>query len=269
MTARTASLEKTTALQPRNERGWRQGLANLLRKEGGLWWGTRLWWVQVLIWVGILNGAMLLPLYFMRGIFAEQGMDALAAATDMFFTFAAIAPPIGAIILAQGAVITEKQLGTAAWILSKPVSRTAFVLAKFVAYGLGILVTAIFAPGVIAYLMLSLENGALLPLLPFAAALGIVALHLLFYLALTLMLGTFFSSRGPVLAIPLGVLFAGDIILGLWPGLGSVMPWLLGRIAVLTAQGLPLPTLWPVAVTFLWLAAFVGLAIWRFRREEF
>lgn len=187
----------------------------------------------------------------------------------MFFTFGAIAPPIGAIILMQGAVITEKQLGTAAWILSKPVSRAAFVLAKLVAYGLGLLLAAIVVPGLIAYLVLSLESGTLLAAAPFAGGLGIIALHASFYLALTLMLGTFFNSRGPVLALPLAVLFGGDLTVGLWPVLGEAMPWLLGRMAVLTVQGLPLPSIWPLALTCVWTLGFVALAIWRFGREEF
>jgi hypothetical protein len=37
--------------------------------------------------------------------------------------------------------------------------------------------------------------------------LGIIAVEILFYLSLTLMLGAFFNQRGPVLAIPLALVF--------------------------------------------------------------
>ena len=269
VSASDAPASTAPRLQLRSESGWRQGLANLLRKEGSLWWGTRLGWVQALIWLGILNGMLFIPLYFMSAEFAAQGIEPLEAAIDMFFTFAAIAPPIGAIILMQGAVITEKQLGTAAWILSKPASRSAFVLAKLVAFGVGLLIAAFLLPGTVAYSMLSLQGGAPLPLAPFVAALGIVALHALFYLTLALMLGTFFNSRGPVLAVPLALLFGGDFVVGFWPALGEIMPWVLGRLAVLTLQGLPWPSTLPLLSTLVWAVAFVWAAIWRFRREEF
>ena len=44
------------ALQAVNERGWRRGLANLLRNENSMWWGTRKWLVHLLLWLVVLNG---------------------------------------------------------------------------------------------------------------------------------------------------------------------------------------------------------------------
>ena len=41
-----------------------------------------------------------------------------------------VASVIAVVAKTQGAIIGEKQLGTAAWVLSKPASRRAFVLAK-------------------------------------------------------------------------------------------------------------------------------------------
>ena len=54
--------------------------------------------------------------------------------------------------------------------------------------------------------------------------LGLFSLYLLFYLALTLMLGTFFSARGPVLGIAIGVAIAS--MRGIGGLLSDYAPWL-------------------------------------------
>lgn len=256
-------------LEPVAETAWWQGLHNLIHKEGSLWWGTRLWWLQLLIWLGVLNGMMLLPLYLMRDLFAAETNGVYSTALEMFFMMAGLAPVVGIIILTQGTIIQEKQLGTAAWILSKPVSRSAFILAKFIANGLGILLTGLLLPGLVAYLLLSLELGAPLALLPFAGAVGMLALQLMFYLSLTLMLGTFFHARGAVLAIALVTLLAGDLVIGFWSATAHVTPWLLPRLAHMLVQGQPLLTPWPMLATAIWTVIFLVAAMWRFGKEEF
>jgi len=56
-------------------------------------------------------------------------------------------------------------------------------------------------PGVIGYVEYSvIPDTAVTPsVLHFAGGLGALALFLVFFIALTIMLGTFFQSRGPVL----------------------------------------------------------------------
>lgn len=259
----------TMPLQSVRQHGPLRGFRPLLRKELATWTRTRSGWLQLLVWLVVLNGLMTLPLVFMRELFTTELGGTFEAALDMFFNLAALAPYAGAIILAHGAIIGERQLGTAAWVLSKPVARSAFVLSKFVATGLGLVVTALLVPALAAFGMLSLEAGAPLPIAPFAAGVAMVALGLLWYLALTLLLGTLTSSRGVVLAVPLVSIVAGDMLIAAWGSLGYLGPWLLGRMALLTAQGGPLLTPWPLVATALATAAFVALAVWRFAREEF
>ena len=118
---------------------------------------------------------------------------------------------------AQGAIVGEKQLGTAAWILSKPVSRSAFVLAKFLAYAVSFVILALLLPSAIFYGQSLLLAGRAPELAPFLAAVGIVVIHTLFYLALTLLLGTLFNTRGPISGVAMGVLFAGFLPPNLLP----------------------------------------------------
>jgi ABC-2 type transport system permease protein len=136
---------------------------------------------------------------------------------QVFFQVGAFATAIGVITTAQGANVREKQLGTAAWILSKPVSHSAFVLAKFVGYATGFLNLAIMLPSAIFYGQSLLLAGRAPEPAGFLAGVGIVVLHTLFYLALTLMLGTLFNTRGPIGGIAMGVLFAGFLLPNVMP----------------------------------------------------
>ena len=260
----------TISMIPTRERGWRMGLGNLLAKELAGWYRTRRWWIQCLLWLVILNvGGIDLNI---RG---DQRVDQAGIG---FLTIAGFGLSIAAISMAQDSILGEKHSGTAAWVLSKPLRRPAFVLAKLIAIGLGILVTGILLPGAVAYFQLTHFGLQGLTPVGFAGALGLVALHTLFYLTLALMLATLFNGRGPVLGISLGILMSGLMITFFTktPGLLLViMPWRLvmplgqGPLAGYLALGAPLPTLTPIVAAILWCLLFTGVAIWRIRREEF
>jgi ABC-2 type transport system permease protein len=99
-----------------------------------------------------------------------------------------------------------------------------------------------------------------------------MVLHLLFYLALTLMLGTLFSTRGPVAGIGLGFLFSGQIVPNFAPEwVTLIFPWKLSELAPALALGGTVPPVWPIPViaTAVWTVVFIGVALWRFGREEF
>ena len=260
----------TISMIPTRERGWRMGLGNMLAKELAAWYRTRRWWIQCLLWLSLLN---------LGGIeLNNRGSATPAQSGSSFLVMAGFGLSIAAISMAQDSILGEKHSGTAAWVLSKPLWRPAFVLAKLIAIGLGLLVTGIMLPGVVAYFQLTHAGMQGLTLLGFARALGLVALHMLFYLTLALMLATLFNGRGPVLGISLGILLSGMLIL-FFPNtpelLLAILPWRLvmplgeGPLAGYLALGVPLPTLTPIIATILWCLLFTGVAIWRFRREEF
>jgi ABC-2 type transport system permease protein len=146
------------------------------------------------------------------------------------------------------------------------------VLAKFVAYAFGFLTLAVVLPGAVFYGQSQLLAGRAPDLALFLAGVGLLALHTLFYLALALLLGTLFDTRGPISGIAMGVLFAGFLPPNLLPQAAQlVLPWTLGRSAVGLVLGSEMPAIWPipVAATAVWAIIFVGVALWRFGREEF
>ena len=178
----------------------------------------------------------------------------------------------------QGTIVGEKQSGTAAWVLSKPVSRPAFLLAKLTANTVGVALTIVLVQGLIAYLLIYLGSGTLLPPLGFLGGLGVQLVHLFFYITLTLMLGAAFSKRGPVIAIPLLFLFVQELLMGFFPILAKLFPWTLvvppdgseypSVAAALMTGSQPLSYL-PLATTVGASVLFVALAIWIFDRLEF
>lgn len=260
-----------SALHPVVARGWRAGFANLLRRESGVWWGTRKGLVHLLLWLTVLSGFGLL------GALSQESGQVLTAASrvlktvTVFFGFGTFAAVAGVVISAQGALIEEKQLGTAAWILSKPVSRSAVILSKLIAYAGAFTTLIVVIPGAVFYGVSRLLWGqAATAALPFAAALGALALYLLVYLALTLLLGAVFSARGPVAGLALSGLIVGQVVGSLLPGLAILTPWALPQVAVGLALGQRLPAGWPltIAVTLMVCAACVAGAIWRLARDE-
>ncbi len=254
------------------EHGWRQGYNNLLGKENRAWWGTRRWLVHSLVWLAIVNGFLFLMLWVVPASDPQESLP-LEAAIEMFVILSGVFTTIGVIVLAQGAIIGEKRSGTAEWIMSSPVSRPAFIISKIVANGWAIFLIMVLLQGIMFYVQVSLYEKTPLALGPFVAVMAIQSLHLFYFLTMTLMLGTFFSSRAPVIGIALAVLIGQDIVAQLLarplPWLHLILPQELMVNASLVANGKPLDSWVPVIVTSIMSVIFVVAAIWRFEREEF
>jgi ABC-2 type transport system permease protein len=269
-----------------NERGWRMGFANLLRKENRDWWRTRRWLINTIIWLLLINGIAYAMLWVPVPDPASPDPEtaerillpaeqAVPSALMNLVIMAGLFTPIGAIITMQGVIIDEKKSGTAAWIMSKPVSRVAFIMSKLLANAVPLLLLSIVIQWIGAYILLTARGGTFEPL-AFAFGVALLGLHLLFYIALTLMLGTFFNDRAPVIAIPIGILFAAQFLMNSFPVMASLSPW--GLIfpngnempAIMQAiSGMPLTSLAPVIATIAWIVIFTVVAVWRFQREEF
>lgn len=251
--------------------GWRRGLDTLLLAELGRWFGTKKWWIQILIWAAVINGILALV------VISEEpgGASELVMLLNIFL---GVFAPFGVLILMQGAIVGEKQSGTAAWILSRPISRSAFVLAKLVANTAGIIITIVLAQGLIAYGLIFASSGRFLPLLGFLAGLGVQLVHLLFYITLCLALGAAFNRRGPVIAIPLVFVFVQELLIGILPALANVLPLTLSvpldsggypSIATALMTGSQPMTYLPLATTLAASALTVVIALWIVERLEF
>jgi ABC-2 type transport system permease protein len=276
MTGDEEALAHRTGLRPVRTSPLMGGFNNILKKELGEWFRPRKMVVQAVIWLAIINGLIAFVLFVVPVIEARAGeptpeMDLFVTGLTLFFSMLFQAGAIGTMISAQDEIVGEKQTGTAAWILSKPVARVAFVLAKLVATGIGLLVFVVGLTAAVGYLEITLATNRAVDVLPFLGGVGLVSLGLLYFLSLTIMLGTLFDQRAPVIGITLGVLFGGMILVGLVPEIALATPVQVHNMAAALASGAALPANWIVTVlsTVVSILVFSGIAVWRFGQEEF
>ena len=263
----------TATLKPVTERGWRCGLANLFRKEAYTWLRTRYGLMHLVLWIFIINGLMAI-IISTAGEDLDAGETVVAASIDPFVGITAWFTSIGVAIVAMGAIVGEKRSGTAAWILSAPVSRPAFLLSKMLMIGIGGVATMVVIPGLLAFLEFSYLPAAedSVAIVPWMGAVGALSLNVLFYLALTVFLGTLFSSRGAVIGTAIGVFMAGTLIAPVLPSvLSNLTPWgLLDPLAMeLADETRSVDSIVPVFASMAWVAIFTVASFWRFQREEF
>jgi len=199
-----------------------------------------------------------------------------------FMVMSGLFAPIAAITIAQDSILGERHSGTAAWVLSKPLHRLAYIISKLIANGLGLLVAWVLLPGTIAYFQFAAIRLIPLKVAGYVGFLALDYLNLFFYLTLAIMLAALFNGRGPVIGISMLVIWSGPmqftyvLIAKYIPWMISAMPWKLmidlnrePSLASLLAIGEPLPTVLPIIATALWCVVFVVIASWRISREEF
>jgi len=255
-----------------NEKGWRRGLGNLLRGEYSSWFKSSRWWKHLLMWFAIINGLMGIMIF----VSAKEGGDG-PPVLFMYGIFGGMFVAIGVMVIMQRVLVREKQQGTAAWALSKPVTRTAFVVSRLVVNTVAILLTSVIVPGVILYLNLGLisDFGWLFPI-GYAVALLMVILHTFYWITLVLMMGTIFESSSGVIAVPLALYFGFWIGTTMFPQLVYISPLSLTFVpgqfnslagSLLTSE--PVFSWLPLIATMISCVVFISVAIWRFNRQEF
>ncbi len=293
-----------SALKSSADYGPMAGFRNMLRKENARWWSLRSLAAHLLVWMLLLNALVAIVLFIVppvvnnapvpesSGYVGEPGQPQVTVTTQtsisqqdaanmgmvVFFQIAGFAVFIGATIFGHDAILKERESGTAAWLLSKPLSRKAFVLSKVFATGIGIMVVVLFAQGAITYIMCSVAQGSPMPVLPFLAGLCVLGIGVLFYMALSIALGAFTLSRGVTLGLPLligitGGLFMGILqVMGYFEELGYIVPWNLTGYASSLATSASLASdqfwPWPVLATAVWVVLFIAAAVTRFEKLE-
>lgn len=253
-------------LVPVEEKGWRMGFGNLMRKEFLAWFGTSDWWQNALLWTAIAS------------FFAIPFIGDPPAALFIFVIMSSIFTSIATIIITQEKILDEKRYGTAAWVLSKPVSRVSFILSKLIPNGVGLFFSMNLVPGIVLFLVFNFTGN---PLPADTFFLGILAMGLwvIFLEFFTITLGTFFDEEGPVMAPGFIMLF---IIFNLGPSaiVGEFSPFGLWLTAAAFFGGTfeadtPSPDNWiyPLGVNMIATVAIIIIlaliAIWRFKKEEF
>ncbi len=169
------------------------------------------------------------------------------------------------IIIFAGVVSAERRSGTAVLVLTKPLSRRAFIAAKAVAQGAFLMATVAVGAAVTWAFTYAVFGEA--PLRPLVLATGAWLIWALLILSITLCLSSLVGSQAGAAGLGLGA-FVLLSIAALWgPAVRYSPAGLLGAPNDLVV-GRAGSLLWPT-VTGLSLAGIaVGLAAWTFSRTE-
>jgi ABC-2 type transport system permease protein len=170
-----------------------------------------------------------------------------------------------AVLLSMGVVSQEKERGTAAMVLTHPMPRFTFLLAKFVALAVTFTVSlAVAALGCWYYTMLLFEA---LPWGPFLAMNGLMLVVFLVYVGVTIFTSTLARTQGSAawMAFAALIVVAG---IGSLPRVGEYFPGRLfswGAELALGGGEASWPALW-ISLGMIGLALFAAWLL--FRRQE-
>jgi ABC-type transport system involved in multi-copper enzyme maturation permease subunit len=183
------------------------GLGGVARGEVTRWFGRR-GLVHLIAWTVVIQ-------WF---LYVDTVHDSDAAADwrgfDLLVHLLWIGVPLTSIAIAQNALVEERRDDTAPWVLSKPVSRSAYVIGKILGTTIGIVAIGVVLQGAIAYAWLpEVDPETGLPIArpelgTYVAVPGILALVSLMFVAMTIFLTTIVPWRGPAAAVGLFVWFA-------------------------------------------------------------
>ena len=271
------SVTTSNHLERVEERGWQRGLRNLLQGEVSAWFKSSRWWKQIILWFLIIN-LMMIIMIFAASEAAEDG-GSVPSPLFMYGIFGGMFVAFGVMIIMQRVIVGEMRAGTAAWVLSKPVTRTAFVVSRLVGNSIAILLTSVVLPGVIFYFTLGLSSdlGWLHPM-NFMAGISMVIIHTFFWIALVLMMGTVVESSAGVIAVPMALFFILWMGGGMIPGSEYISPLLLtfspnpdtiNSLSFSLMVGEPVFSWLPLISTMSLSVVFIAVALRRFNHQEF
>jgi ABC-type transport system involved in multi-copper enzyme maturation permease subunit len=242
------------------------GFRPFLRKELSEWWQRRAAVVTFVV-VGALGilGTLATRIDELAGGVPTAAMldptaNVLGAQFHQWILFAGIFASIGMLI-------SERASGTLAWTLSKPISRSSVLFAKWTAAVVMLAVFAVALPLAVSVGIATWSYGAV-PDLATVARFGLVLLGLpAFFVALNLAVATRIDSQAAVAAIAFAVVGAPYLIGSFVPGVAELWPTTIAQMAAPFATGEPanLPTVasWAIALVAL---GVIGLLI--FNRED-
>ncbi len=252
------------------------GYRELLEKEVIEAWRThRIVMVAALyVVLGIASPVIVRYLPELQGVFGpaneELGFGELGLpdAIDLLVRNVVQFGSIAAVLLAMGSVAGERERGTLGLALSRPVSRTAFLAAKFVSLAMTLGLATLL--GVLAfYLYSTLLYGATDPLAWAQSALFLL-LAVLVPAAITFLGSVLAGSAAGAATIGIG----GLVLLSLGSALPTASPFFSTGLAEL-ARAMPIEGVGPdvdpartVVVSLGIVAAALAVGWWRFRRMD-
>ena len=250
-----------------------RGLGTLVRKDVTEWRrGRRAWVVAIVVSVVMVLTAAnswISARIIERLPAGADGPDAPLSMAPLDNFLAAIAAQVfilAAIFAVASVLVRERETGTLAWVATKPVSRDAIVLSKWISSSAILAVVAVILPAVVTAAVVTVLYGPVDPVAVSALTIGALAV-VAFFTAVGVAAATLVPGQVGVVAIGFAVFVLGPVVSGLSEPLGAVVPTsILGWFAGL-ASGAPVgwitPVAWAIAT-----GALVALGVRRLRGAE-
>lgn len=257
----------TEMIQRTNTEPWHAGMKNLISRELHHERNRMYWIQQLLVWTVSTNGLaalmLSLPTNLIEGLPSLFLLSLVTFYSLMVFLIGIFIP-----VLLQGVIIDEKVSGTTAWILSKPVSKKAYLLSKLVASILAIIVVSVVINGVVGYGVFN-AFGYTLNITGYLMSLGLTSIVVVYFASLTVMLGTFTTSRGKVLAAAVGFGIGAQMIGRYLPLVTFLIPYSLPVMGIGLITGDPVLGLeWMLLSACVQIIMFTIIALFVFDRTE-
>ena len=188
----------------------------------------------------------------------EQNMIIQLPTPTAFMALSEFAGNIGqigaliAVLMAMGAVANELKSGTAVMTLSKPVSRSAFVVSKLLAVSITFLISLV----CLGYTVWLIQGTAVWPYVGMNLLLG---LFLVFCLAVTLLFSSLYKSSLAAGGLAIGVIIVQGIISAI-PVIGKYMPGVLLSWGINLMSGPGTNYWWALGITVAAIVACVYFA---------
>ena len=245
--------------------GMLPGFGGLLRKELTEWRRGRRTWIVFLVSAAFMT-LTALNTWLMANLPDEATEGGPAPVLDPFMNLVQGVSSqifVVAAIFAVMAIITaERDSGTLAWTASKPVSRTAIWLSKFVASSAVLWVVAAIIP-LLATVALVLALYGPLPVGPvLILAIG-MGMAIMLYVAVALAASTVVTSQAAVAGIAIGFIFLPQFLGLVVPNM-EFLPQSILQWSLMTAVGEPAS----IVTLISWAVTVVALVAFSVRRME-
>lgn len=169
------------------------------------------------------------------------------------------------VIIYAGVISSERKSGTAVLVLTKPVSRTAFVLAKVFVHSVFVAAVTVVGTAITWGVTLLVYGEA--PAGPlWQASLSWLVLAL-FFVALMTLLSVLMDSQAGAAGVGIAV-WAALALAALVPAAVVFTPAGLLVTPMAVAEGAPFPSIWPVAGSLVLTAGVIAAAARAFRDKE-
>jgi ABC-type transport system involved in multi-copper enzyme maturation permease subunit len=242
------------------------GFGNLVRKDLAEWLHGKRPWVVLGVTTSVFALAAAnarITEWAARSFPADPGdgpakVLSLLPLDNVLFAIGTQFIVLAAIFATMSLLLAERDSGTLAWTISKPVSRTSVLVSKWLTSTLTLWVAAVVIPLTFTTAVVTVLYGP--PDLAIVIALGATLITVpAFFVAVALTAATFVPSQAAVGAIGVAVFVAPQIVGGILPALtpffpGSIFDWAVG-ISTRGPASVVTPVAWLVGLAVLFIVA--------------